>query len=107
MLNDAKCEIICLQADSTCLPTQLSKFITVPPEQASLLGVPLSTADALTTALEKRVASLKYMATRLRLLHAQDATLILRHSFSTPFIQHLLRGIFCGDCQVLGTYQIY
>ena len=104
VLNDAKCEIICSQTDSACLPTQLGNFVTVPPEQACLLGVPLSTADALTSALEKRVASLKYMASRLRLLHAQDATLILRHSFSTPFIQHLLRGIFCGDCQVLDTY---
>src|SRR5215469_18132215 len=42
--------------------------------------------------------------TRLRLLQAQDATLILRHSFSTPFIQHLLRGIFCGDNLLLQTY---
>ena len=103
-LNDSKCEIICSPADSQSLPTQFSQFLHVPPVQASLLGVPLSVADALTNALKKRVSSLEYMTTRLRLLQAQDATLILRHSFSTPFIQHLLRGIFCGDHQLLQVY---
>ena len=96
-INDAKCEIICSSTDCICLPEQLRKFAVVPPQQATLLGVPLSTdsfADALTSALEKRISSLEVIAMRLHLLHAQDALLILRHSFSSPFIQHLLRGIF-------------
>src|ERR1700761_6494028 len=37
-------------------------------------------------------------------LRAQDALLILRHSFSSPFIQHLLREIFCGDYDLLRDY---
>ena len=66
--------------------------------------MPLSTADTLTSAPEKRILSLEVVAMRLHLLHAQDALLILRHSFSSPFIQHLLRGIFCGDHDLLRDY---
>ena len=51
--------------------------------------------------LENQVEWLKQMSSRLAALQSQDALLFLRHSFSTPSIQHLLRGIFCGDHQLL------
>src|ERR1700761_7460 len=103
-LNDTKYEIICSSTDCICLPEQLRKFAVVPPQQATLLGVPLSTADVLTSALEKKISALELIAMRFHLLHAQDALLILRHSFSSPFIQHLLRGIFCDDLDLLRDY---
>ena len=66
--------------------------------------MPLSTGQALSVALAKNVAALDLIASRLTALHAQDALLILRHSFSTPCIQHLLRGIFTGEHPLLGQY---
>src|ERR1700761_6768007 len=87
-LNDTKYEIICSSTDCMCLPEQLRKFAVVPPQQATLLGVSLSTADALTSALDKRISLLEFIAMRLHLLRAKDALLILRDSFCSPFIQH-------------------
>jgi Reverse transcriptase (RNA-dependent DNA polymerase) len=105
-LNDSKCEIICPVADVSGIPTELSQFVHIVPQEASLLGVPLSTGAALSSAIEKNVTSLELVASRLLALHKQDALLILRYSFSTPCIQHLLRGIFCGDSPLLSQYDV-
>ena len=104
VVNDRKCEVICSAVDRAVLTTQLCQFNYVAPPDANLLGVPLSTETALSTALRKNIESLELIASRLALLQAQDALLILRHSFSTPCIQHLLRGIFCGEEQLLADY---
>ena len=55
-------------------------------------------------ALSSNIASLDLVASRLADLYMQDALLILRHSFSTPCIQHLLRGNFCAENSLLADY---
>src|ERR1700761_414085 len=75
-LNDTKYEIICSSTNCICLPEQLSKFAVVPPQQAALLGVPLSTADALTCAQEKRISSLEVIAMRLHFTRARCSSYI-------------------------------
>ena len=66
----------------------------------------MSTGASLSSALSKSVATLNLMATRLQSLHAQDGLLILRHSFSTPSIQHLLRGMLCCEHAMLEEYDL-
>jgi Reverse transcriptase (RNA-dependent DNA polymerase) len=104
IVNDNKCEVICSPGNRTALPTQLCQFSYTVPTEASLLGVPLSTEVALQAAILKNITSLELVASRLSSLHSQDALLILRHSFSTPCIQHLLRGIFCSEDPLLEEY---
>jgi hypothetical protein len=99
VMNDSKSEVIC--AAPASIPPELAGFKRVSPEDAVLLGVPLSDESALTHALGKRIEWLKEMSSRLPSLHSQDALLILRHSFSSPSIQHVLRGIFSGDHRLL------
>ena len=103
-LNPSKCEVICPLIDRPTTSELLSQFKWISPELASLLGVPLSTGQALTDALSQACSSLELMSDRLARLHAQDALLVLRHSFSVPRIQHLLRGIFCGEHSLLASY---
>lgn len=98
-LNDSKSQIIC--SPSAKIPQELLSFKRINPEDASLLGVPLSVDSALSQVLQSRIEWFKVISSRLAFLHSQDALLILRHSFSTPKIQHVLRGIFCGDHHLL------
>ena len=103
-LNDAKCELISGTLCNLSLPSQFSQFKLVPLANASLLGVPLSPDDALESALKTAVDSLQLMVSRLVKLRSQDALLLLRHSFASPCILHLLRGIYCGKHRLLSQY---
>src|SRR5271155_4887165 len=70
----------------------LKDFIEVNPEDAVLLGSPLSSSSSLTNILTKRVDDLHRSSLRLRLLHSHDALIILRHSLSLPSLLHNLRS---------------
>lgn len=61
----------------------------------------LSCESALSHTLVKHINWLKQISTRLGSLYSQDALLLLRHCFSSPRIQHVLRGIFCGEHPLL------
>ena len=98
-MNDSKSELICCSTIN--IPSELSGFKRVSADDANLLGVPLSTGSALTYALEKHVECLSQLSPKLALLQSQDTLFILRHSLSTPSIQHVLRGIFCGEHHLL------
>ena len=93
-LNVSKSEII--SAENDCIiPTELSNFVKVRPSDAMLLGSPLSTMEALTSTLSKRINDLKTATKRLRLIHSHDALVILRHSLSLPSLLHNLRSAPC------------
>src|SRR6218665_1616274 len=55
-LNFTKCEVI--QSHEVDLPAPLDSFATTPPDDACLLGAPLSAGNALEVALEKRCSEL-------------------------------------------------
>ena len=64
----------------------------------------MSSGKALTSALSESVSSLALIGTRLQSLQSHDALLVLRHSFSTPCLQHLLRGMLCTGHPLLSDY---
>ena len=95
-LNNENCEIIS-RSDTSNL-TQAGtfyKFAILRPEDSTLLGTPLSRGSALDLCLEDKISKLRYAISRLRLLPAQEALIILRSSFSTPRLMHVLR---CSPC---------
>ena len=63
--------------------------------QLTLLGSPLGDVENVSVALRKKTDSLAVMSERLDLLAAQDALLLLRHSFSIPKLLYLLRTAPC------------
>src|SRR5664279_5645729 len=93
-LNVAKCELI----SSVCPPTLsplLSNFTHRVPADSTLLGAPLLVGGALDSAWDKCCASLSLAIERLVSLPAHDALILLRASFSSPKVSHLLR---CAPC---------
>src|SRR6218665_3799940 len=62
-LNFTKCEVI--QSHEVDLPASLDSFATTPPDDACLLGTPLSAGNALEVALEKRCSELSLGLSRL------------------------------------------
>ena len=89
-LNPSKCEVIS-HPDTAITDSFLSSFAHVSVVDAALLGAPLFPGSALDAAWADRCADLTRAVDRLSLLNAQDALLLLRVSFSSPRVQHLLR----------------
>ena len=98
-----KCEII-VSHTSTPVPQALAPFSRIKIDDAVLLGSALSSSLSLDDILTKRLASFKTAAVRLRLLHAHDALLILKHSLSIPALLHNLRSSFCCGHPLLETF---
>jgi hypothetical protein len=95
-LNVAKCELI-TPHNAVPVPADILTSITsVDASAGSLLGVPIL-QDALGSALHKRVHSCSLLVDRLKDLHAHDALTILRHSLSTPVLQHIMRASHCHN----------
>ena len=65
------------------------------PEDSTLFSVPLSRGSALEYCLEEKISKLRSAISRLLLLPAQEALIILRSSFTTPRLMHVLR---CSPC---------
>jgi hypothetical protein len=102
-LNESKSEYITTDHNRVP-PTEVINFVRVSPADAMLLGSPLSTSDALTTTLNKRLNDLQTSTKRLRLLHSHDALVILKHSLSLPSLLHNLRCAPCAGHQLLETF---
>ena len=78
-LNLCKCEII-TEAQQNALPPILQSLIYLNTEEASLLGAPITTGQAMNTILQAKCADLACARERLPLIAAHDALLILRNS---------------------------
>jgi len=102
-LNISKCEIISGD-DSSILPAQFSNFVRVKPELSELLGAPLFKGDRLSQALTNKVECLARASSRLKLLHAHDALLILKNSLSAPKLMYILRTSPCTSHSSLAEF---
>ena len=89
-LNDKKCEFISSTARSS--DPVFRQFIHLTADNAELLGAPLTTGPAMDRALGRRCDDLSRAASRLRLVAAHDALILLRASFSAPQLLHTLRS---------------
>jgi hypothetical protein len=86
----SKCELICA-TDSIITDPTLSSLKIVQPINSTLLGAPLLPDTALDRAWTERCTELSRIISRLDLVGAQDALILLRGSFGAPKVQHLLR----------------
>lgn len=98
-LNASKCEFICQSHCPSGLPA--SNFIHVAPGDAVLLGAPLLRDSALDKVLRDCSSELARCQSRLPLICAHDALLLLKSSLSTPRLTHLLRASPCSGHQDL------
>ena len=94
-ININKCEVISASSSSD-LPVSLKRFKRVSVAQGCLLGSPLSEGVAMDEALNSRIEALQVASTRLRLLQAHDALIILKFSMSLPSLLHILRSAPCS-----------
>ena len=100
-LNKSKCELIA--CDPVPPGLLISDFKLVRPEAASLLGAPLLPGTALDTALLDRCSELANCQSKLSLIAAHDALLLLKTSLSTPKLTHMLRSSPCSGHHTLRT----
>lgn len=100
-LNEDKCEFI---KSSSCPPGRsVSSFTHVLPSEAFLLGAPLLQDSALDKALSESLAELSRGQSRLKLISAHDALILLKASLSLPRLIHLLRASHCSSHPFLST----
>jgi hypothetical protein len=92
-LNEKKCEFISSTAQSA--DPVFQHFIHLTIDNAELLGAPVTTGAAMNRALSSRCDDLSRAASRLCLVAAHDALILLRASFSAPKILHTLRSSPC------------
>ena len=64
-------------------------------DEVAVLGSPVGGIESLSGAILEKVERLHLMGDRLHLMHAHDALLLLRHSFSMPKILHIFRTAPC------------
>ena len=104
LLNRSKCEVISRFPIITQDKHQLDQFTWTSPDQAMLLGAPLSFSDALSGALMARTAELRRMLYRLADVATHDALILLRDSVSATRLLHILRCCPCADHPELAQY---
>ena len=96
-LNIKTCELISANS-SHPNTTSLKNFVQMKPTNSYLLGTPLLPDNAMDNALEARCDDLDRAMSRLKLLSAHNALLLLlRACFSAPKIMHILRCSHCSD----------
>ena len=90
-LNHKKSEVISREpmARETLLLAAPDLSVT-DPDSASFLGSPIGDIRCINLAIQEKVASLRTMGDRLSYIHAQDALLLLRHSFAIPKLLYTL-----------------
>ena len=65
--------------------------------KSMLLGAPLSKSQAMDNSLSSQCNDLQRATSRLGLITAHDALVLLRASFSAPKLQHIIRASPCHD----------
>ena len=73
-------------------------------EEVVVLGSPVRGSKSLSGAIFEKVERLHLTGDRLHFMHAHDALLLLRHSFSMPKILHMLRITPCFLSSVVEAY---
>jgi len=102
-LNTSKCELIA-NPGTVINDSFIDSFQHVPPEEATLLGAPLSNGQALDQAWSERCDDLERAADRLKIIGSQHALMLLRASFGAPRVQHILRCSPSADHVALSTF---
>ena len=95
MLNCSKCEII--EEHQTVDQDVFRGFITRGTSEASLLGAPILIGKAMDDILQDRCSELARGMSRLCLLEAHDALILLRAAVGHPTIMNVLRAAPCVD----------
>ena len=90
ILNEKKCEAITLEGQT--IKPVLQQFIHLTPVKSMLLGAPLSKGQAMDNSFSSQCNDLEKATSRLELVTAHDALVLLRASFSTPKLQHIMRA---------------
>ena len=104
-LNHKKSEVISHDSVSReTLLTATPDLSVTKPDCATLLGSPLGDVECISHTIQEKTASLRIMGDRLSFLHAQDALLLLRHSFAIPKLLYTLRTASCFLSHELRTY---
>ena len=104
-LNPCKPEIICINDQvSASLLSLIPGAKTIHPSAAHLLGAPLGDIFSISNFISEKTHSLKVMDSRLRHLQAQDAIILLRHSFAIPKLLYSLRTSPCFSSPALASY---
>ena len=107
VLNATKCEVISKSNISNLTRTgPLGDFITLPIEESTLLGAPLSRGSALNSGLASKIAKLRTAIGCIGLLPVQEALTILRSSFSTPCLINFLRCSASFDYPLLDEHYV-
>ena len=97
-LNEAKCELMILGMNNTATCSTISLFqqiaptirTIIAPNEAILLGAPLTTAG-IGPSFQPKIDALSRLRTRLNSLHAHDALYLLRNCVAIPKLLYLLR----------------
>lgn len=100
-LNASKCEFICHAECPKGL--SISEFAHVASQDAVLLGAPLLEGSGLDQVLADSCSELSRCHSRLPLISAHDALLLLKASLSTPRLSHVLRSSPCSGNSALET----
>jgi len=95
ILNTAKCELISNSTVAT--PDCFAEFVHLTPSDAILLGAPLFPGTAMDDALGQRCEELARTLSRLDLITAHDALLMLKASAGFQKLVHILRSSPCFD----------
>ena len=83
-----KCEFVSTSGISN--EPIFSQFIHLNTQNASLLGAPLTVGQAMDSMLASRNEDLTRAISRLKLISAHDALILLRASFSAPKLMQTL-----------------
>ena len=102
VLNEEKCELI--SAKRATFNGVMTNFKLVHPEDAMLLGAPLSTGRAMEAGLASRVMDLGRAVERLKLVSPHDAILLLRSCLGANKLLFSLRPAPCDAHGVLQRY---
>ena len=104
-LHMDKSEIICANPNTTdSILSSLRGAQVVEPTKATLLGSSIGDVHSISDVLTMENGMLKRMGDRLEQLSAQDAILLVRHSFALPKLLYNLRTSPCILSPVLQEY---
>ena len=103
-LNPAKCEITARNFDCIRDIQTFSAFKKVEIADLVMLGAPVMKGRAVDSALESKVCDLERAISRLKLLPAQDALVLLRNSLAMPKLLYTLRTSPCAGNPLLTNF---
>ena len=104
-LNCSKSEIICVD-DSICssILSVTPSIQVIDPSDATLLGSPIGSTASIDAVLQSKINHLKFLGTRLKLLHTHDALCLLRNAFILPKVLYILRTSPCFKSDLLSVF---